>query len=361
MSKRIDPAHKATDGIIRAMEKDIAKEYAKANKEVQEKLSDYWRRFEKKDATWQEWVKNNIRTEEEYQKWRMQQLLVGKRWEEMKDSIATDYVNAHDMAERIVNGRMAEVYALNHNYATYAIEAAAKVDTSYTLYSRESVERLFRDNPKLYKRPGSATRKAIRNGELKRWNRKQIQSVMVQGIVQGDSIPNLTKRLEKVTGGNHKAAIRNARTMATGVQNAGRIEAYKRANDMGIPTKKTWLAAMDNRTRHWHRELDGETVDVDKPFKVELPDGTTDKIMYPGDPDADGANIYNCRCTLLSSVDGDEIDYTDPAIRHWDKDYSSYEEWEQGHTKSQPIDKQEKIGNAIKAEYIREYRNGGKH
>ena len=28
------------------------------------------------------------------------------------------------------------------------------------------------------------------------------------------------------------------------------------------------------------------------------------KIMYPGDPSADGANVYNCRCTIAAKVIG---------------------------------------------------------
>lgn len=353
-----DPANEGTEKIIRALEKDIAKEYATANKEVQEKLSDYMRRFEIKDATWKKWVEEEKKTPEQYAAWRTQQMLVGKRWEDMRDNLADTYVNARITAEKIVDGRMAEVYALNHNFGTYGVEAAAKVSTNYTLYSRESVQRLLVKNPKLYKRPGAKVLKDIKDGKLKRWNRQQIQSVMLQGIVQGDSIPNLTKRLERVTGGEHKAAIRNARTMATGVQNAGRIDAFKRANDMGIPTKKTWLATIDRRTRHWHRELDGQSVDIDEPFVVELEDGTEDEIMYPGDPDADGSNIYNCRCTLLSEVDSEHIDFTNKNLRYWDEEYDSYEEWEEGHSKSNPIDRPEKIGKAIKAQYIEEYRNG---
>ncbi len=37
---------------------------------------------------------------------------------------------------------------------------------------------------------------------------------------------------------NRKAAIRNVRTMATGVQNAGRVDSYDRAKKMGIKAKK---------------------------------------------------------------------------------------------------------------------------
>lgn len=345
----------ATDKIIEKMEKEIAKEYRQAHKEVSAKLSDYLKRYIKKDETWRKWVEDGKKTAGEYTEWLKGQVMMGKRWKELKDNLADDYVKAHNTAEKIAQGKMAEVYAVNHNYATFEIEKAARMRTSYTLYSKESVERMWREHPKLYKKPGTKIQEQIRNGELKRWNRQQIQSVMTQGILQGESIPNLAKRLESVTGGEHGAAIRNARTMMTGVQNAGRMDAYTRANDMGIETQKTWVATLDSRTRHAHRELDGQTVPIDEPFEV---DG--DKIMFPGDPDAEGYLVYNCRCTLISSIKGHEIDVTDMNLRH-DSNLGdmTYEEWlEEEESTSYPITHQEEVGRAMKYSYIREYRGG---
>ena len=40
-------------------------------------------------------------------------------------------------------------------------------------------------------------------------------------------------------------------------------------------------------------------VDIDEPFQNDFGD-----IMFPGDPTADGANVYNCRCTLGYRVVG---------------------------------------------------------
>ena len=345
-----DIAHKETDKIIERLEKELDREYKQAHEQVAGKMYDYLKRYEAKDETWRQWVKDGVKTEKQYQEWRTGQIMTGKRWKDMKDRLADDYANVHKTAEKVINGKTAEVYALNHNYATYTVEKAAKVSTSYTLYSKEAVERMWRDNPTLYKRAGRKIREQIREGKLKAWNRKQIQSVMTQGILQGESIPNLVKRLEKVTGGEHAAAIRNARTMMTGIENAGRMDAYKRANDMGIQTQKTWIATLDKRTRHWHRELDGVTLPIDEPFENEM-----GKIMYPGDPDADGANVYNCRCTLISSIKGFEID---TSLRN-DKNLGdmSYDDWKKERkSESNPITRPEEVAEAMKWSYIAEYR-----
>lgn len=348
-----DPAHIATDEEIEEIEKLIAKEYRKAHKKISKKLDDYLAKFLKKDEKWQEWVADGEKTEEEYLEWKKGQILVDKRWQDLWNQLAEDYTNAAEIALSICKEHAPDVYALNHNYATYEVEKGALLDTSYTLYSRESVERMYRDHPKLYHNYGKAVAKRIKAGKQKAWDRKRIQSVLMQGILQGESIPNLTKRLEQVTKGDHNAAIRNARTMMTGVQNAGRTDAYDRANNMGIPVRKQWLATVDGRTRHWHRQLDGVIVDNDKPFTNEF-----GKIMFPGDPDADGANVYNCRCTLLAAIKGFEIDVTDPSIRPMPKlKDMTYEEWKESHKSvSNPIDLPEKKANAIRGAWNKSYK-----
>lgn len=289
MAKKSDPAHIATDAEIAKIEKLITKEYKKAHKQITEKCDDYFARFAAKDAKWQEWVSAGTKTEKEYKEWRKGQMMVGKRWEDLRDTLAEDYTNAAKIAQSIAKGHAPEVYAINHNYATFEVEKGSLLDTSYTLYSRESVEYMYKGKPKMYHTYGKAVAKEIKEGKQHAWDRRRITSVLTQAILQGESIPNITKRLEAVTAGDHKAAIRNARTMMTGVQNAGRIDAYNRALDMGIPVQKQWLATLDGRTRHWHRELDGVIVDNDKPFNNEF-----GNIMFPGDPEADAANVYNC-------------------------------------------------------------------
>lgn len=349
-----DPAHEETERLIADMEKRISKEYAQAEKEVQVKINDYFDRFRLKDQKWQEWVKDGTKTAAEYKQWRVGQMAVGQRWEHMKQTIADDFAHTDQIAHSIVNGYMPEVYATNFNYGTYEVEVGAKVDTSFTLYDRQTVERIMRDNPDLLPAPGRKVSKAIAEGKAVRWNKQIIQSVMTQGILQGESIPKLSTRLAKEVGdSDRKAAIRNARTMATGAQNAGRVDSYKRAEDMGINMEQEWRATLDMRTRHEHRQLDGQRQKVGDPFKV---DGY--EILFPGDPSAEGFLIYNCRCTLRGVVAGLE-----PQARKY-RDESAlegltYDEWKaQKKSQSNPITLPEEKGEAIAEKYRREYRDG---
>ena len=178
---------------------------------------------------------------------------------------------------------------------------------------------------------------------------------MLQAILQGETIPAIASRIANQVGeSNRKAAIRNARTITTGVENRGRVDSYKRAQEMGIDLRQQWVATLDSRTRHEHRLLDGQTAKVGGYFEVE-----GDKIRYPGDPEAPGYLVYNCRCTLIAYMKGFERDMSDLNGRNTKNfDNMSYEEWKnerESTSKSinEPEEKSENIKNAYTAEYRR--------
>ena len=120
---------------------------------------------------------------------------------------------------------------------------------------------------------------------------------------------------------DYNAAVRSARTATTAAECAGRIDTYKQAEAMGIQLKQMWRTTLDGKTRHAHRLLDGQMVDIGEKFKV---DGY--ELEYPGDPSAPGYLIYNCRCTVVSV---DKLH--DPnAPRASKLGGVSYEEWKAG-------------------------------
>ena len=129
-----------------------------------------------------------------------------------------------------------------------------------------------------------------------------------------------------MTDTNRNSAIRNARTAITGAENAGRVESYRYAESIGITLQKEWLATLDDRTRDEHRDLDGQRVGVDEPFRV-----GGDEIMFPGDPDAEGYLVFGCRCSLVSAVEG--VKDLDPVYRRDNIsgeliEKMNYREWE---------------------------------
>lgn len=310
--------------MLEELEQRIADEYKRAATGIQEKLMEYLKAFRVKDKQMKQNVDKGIITEKQYYNWRKGQIIVGERWLELQTSLAIDLHNANVIAKSIITGYMPEVFALNHDFETYRIESKASVSTSYTLYDRPTVVRLLRDNPDLLPPPGKKLSKRIAAGLDVAWNKQQLQSVATQSILQGESIPEIAHRVAETMGEkNMNAAIRDARTMTTGAENAGRVEAMKRAEDKGIKLRKGWLATLDGRTRHAHRQLDGQMVGVDESFEV---DGQ--KIRFPGDPHAAPYLTWNCRCTLLEQIQGFELDVQGFKLRN-DPNVGgmSYQEW----------------------------------
>lgn len=317
-----DYMHDYTDLELQKLERRIRYEYAQSAVEIQKKADDYFRRFRIKDRIKAKQVENGTLKKSEYIEWRKNQLLVGERWTELKNNIADDVLKTNEKARSMAEKFSYAAYADNYNYGNFEAETLSGIDTAFTLYDRDTVEFLLRDNPDMLPPPGKETRLNIKLGRAKLWEKQKIQSIMLQGILQGESIPALAKRLATgVSDTNMKAAIRNARTMTTGAENAGRRAGHARAEKMGIHLEDVWIATLDGRTRHEHRLLDQQSVKVGKPFRI-----YGYKLRYPGDPTAPPWLVYNCRCTIIAKLSGidDDID----EIRHnSDLKGMTYEQW----------------------------------
>ena len=152
--------------------------------------------------------------------------------------------------------------------------------------------------------PFMRTKKFLNIPKDQRWNTKQINSSVLQGILQGEPMDKIAKRLMPIVNNNQSASIRNARTLVTGAENAGRQDSYKRLENEGIVMKKVWIATGDERTRESHLEMDGQEVDINEPFIAINRDGTQCELDYPADPTADAEQVYNCRCSMKTHIIG---------------------------------------------------------
>ena len=217
--------------------------------------------------------------------------MYGKRFTEMKEQCAKQLLNVNQTALAYVNGELPEVYALNYNAIAGSVDGVGGY--SFTLVDADTVRNLAVTDTSLLPYKELDPKKDIP------WNMKKINAETLQGILQGESMDKIAKRLRNVQEMNKTQAIRSARTIVTGAENKGRQDSYKRAEEDGIVMKREWIATNDSRTRHWHAELDGVEVDIDEPWHNEF-----GEIMFPGDPSADPANTYNCRCSMRSIVKG---------------------------------------------------------
>lgn len=294
-----DYAHKMTDAELSKLEQRIAKLYKEAADELTDTVKTYFEQFEKRDAAMKEKLDAGEITEQQYKQWRLAQMGRGKRYEALRDKVANRYTNANETAVAYVNDATPGIYTLNRNYAAYKIEQVSD-SADFTLWDEQTVRRLVVEQPDLM--PYYPPQRALQRGIDLKYGKQQITASVTSSILQGKSIPRIANDLQRrMQDMNRTSAIRTARTAVTGAQNAGRLDTYRAAQDMGIKLKKQWLATLDNRTRHAHAMLDGQTVDIDKPFKV---DGY--ELMYPGDTSAPGYLVYNCRCTQIAEIDGED-------------------------------------------------------
>lgn len=369
MAKKItydsDIGNSMTEGLLESLEKKINREYSQASKEVEEKLTEYLEKYEKKNQIRLEYLDKQLEkynngeiswndyknAKNEYTQWRIGQVAIGERWETVRDNLASELANTSEICRSMTEGYMLEAYALNFNYGTYLVESESLVNTSFTLYNRKAVERLVKKEPQILPMMSNKTKNKILTENLTVWNGQKLTSAITQGIIQGESIPKIATRFRDVAGMDYKQSIRNARTSITSAQNGGRLDSFNRASSMGINVKKQWVATLDDRTRHEHRMLDGQKVDLDDTFKI---DGY--ELEYPADPSAEPEMVYNCRCSMISVFDGYEKKITDYDIDERLGDMT-YDEWKESkNITSKPIDSQEKAGESIKQSYINEYK-----
>lgn len=298
----MDAAHDKTDKILSVLEQRIKDTYTR----LQAEISESWRRYmDEVDVRVKKLHKAVSDAEDdeqrakalaEYKRVVRNATLTNERYAAMVQETSERLSHVNEIALVCVNGELPKIYTLNYNETNNGIANAVN-GYSFTLLDENTVRNLIESDETLL---------PLRHLDLAadmRWNTKKINAEVLQGILQGESVADIAARLERVTDMNRVSALRNARTAVTGAENKGRMDGYTQAKMLGVKLKKRWMSALDGRTRHTHRALNGQMRENDKPFEV---DGY--EIMYPGDPMAAPEMVYNCRCTTVAEVMGaDEL------------------------------------------------------
>lgn len=290
-----DAARILADKELEDIEKRIAEIYSRAGKEVEKRATTYFKKFSVADRKKKALVDAGKLSQAEYTAWRQRQIMMGERWGWLRKQTAKNLNEANNLAVDYLNSKMPRVYAVNYNAVVGEVnrQIVGARGISFEMVDAATVKNLAMSDKTLL------PYKIVDNVKDVRWNTQKVNSEILQGILQGDSIDDLAKRLRHVTEMNEASSVRNARTAITSAENKGRMDMMRDAEDKGVQTKKVWIATDDDRTREAHAELDGQEAWIDEPFENEF-----GKIMYPGDPDADPGNTYNCRCSLGYHVVG---------------------------------------------------------
>lgn len=288
--------------------------YADAIDGMTSRIEASLKEFAADDAKWQADVAAGEKDAKAYKAWRKDQALHNDRLKALEKALTQDLTAADEMAMAYVNQMPAGVYAEGMNFATYEIEHGAEVNTSFTLYDKDTVMELVANEPNLLPRA------AFDKAKDKAWNSRHVTSAVTQAVLQGQTIPQLAASIAGIAAMDQRAAMRAARTAMTSAHSLGKLKGYERAAGMGIDVEKQWLAALDSRTRGSHRHLDGEVVELDAEFG--------NGLKYPGDPDGPASEVYNCRCTLVPVIGDVEYDEVERADKLGGM---SYGEWKHEH------------------------------
>jgi SPP1 gp7 family putative phage head morphogenesis protein len=132
--------------------------------------------------------------------------------------------------------------------------------------------------------------------DTRRWISRQVRD----GIIKGESVDKLAKRLDKQALMHSKnSAITIARTETLRATGIGGQIGYDEAREKGVNIREMWDATLDSRTRPDHAAADGAVKDNESGL-FSVPWGTS-----PG-PRRNGiaAQDINCRCTAVGEVEG---------------------------------------------------------
>lgn len=309
----MDYGHRQAARNLIGLERRYNRIYSQAYSEMKEKADEYFKKFEKADREHLQAVSDGDMSQEDYLKWRQSAMQRSKNYNAMVAMLAKDMTRTNQMAMALLDRSATDTFMENFNFGGYEICKKMGADIPFTLVDKHTINKLMREGTVHLPRP------KVDIPKDERWNRKKINSALTQGILQGESIPKISKRLQGVADMNKHAAVRNARTLTTGAENGGRLEKYYEAQEMGIPIMKKWESTLDNRTRASHVDIDGEVREINEEF--------SNGLDYPGAPGAP-EEVYNCRCTMVSEIKGHK--YSDET-RFKALKGQSYEEWKREH------------------------------
>lgn len=307
-----------TDKEINRVERELHGVYKQAKEELEDKLDEFYQKHKARDRMKRKQLADGKITRQEYQDWVNGQIFQREQWKRQIKQINHVLYDTNSQAVKIVNERRLDVFAENYNYFAYLGEQNPGI--SFELYDARSVARLIREHPQIL------PEWKIDEEKDYIWNAKKVNNIVTQGIIQGEGIGEIAQRLSRdLSSQNENKMLMFARTAMTGAQNAGRQQCMEDTANMGVDTHKKWVATLDRRTRDSHRHLDGQEVPYNEDFESDH-----GAIRYPGDPEADPAEVFNCRCTMITIFPK----YEDRTRRNWREDEvidgQTYAEWKKG-------------------------------
>lgn len=188
-----------------------------------------------------------------------------------------------------------------------------KDSIAFDVVDEYTVRRLWFDNPDLLPHL-----KVDKDADVA-YNKAKLNNTILSGILRGESVPQMVSDLQRsMIGINKTSAYRSIRTAITSAENGGRLSRLQAIEAAGVSgLGKQWLATGDDRTRESHMAINGEIAKPQERF--------SNGLLCPGDPDGAASEVYNCRCTMRTVLDGVN---SEGAAKYTEDAKSAFELWQ---------------------------------
>lgn len=274
MNKAQAAAHKWTDEEIAKMEKELTAIYSQSYKDIKRKSN---RILDKINYSTTMTPAQRIVEVNKY-----------KRLKSLENQVSEILKDTNAEAVKIINSKMGGVYLENYKASTSMFPQYA----NFPRIGKSAVKMVLHEQITPFKQLSIDT--LLSRADIQR----ELTQSLTNGIMQGESIPNIAKRIKDITNKNLSQSVRIARTETTRVENSAKQDVGEQGTKLGFKMKKRWVSTTDSRTRPAHGRANGQIVDIDKPFIV-----GGEKLMYPGDEAGSAWNVVNCRCTTVNVID----------------------------------------------------------
>lgn len=135
--------------------------------------------------------------------------------------------------------------------------------------------------------------------------RALLATSIAAGIADGLGVIDMSKLIQRSIAFADYRATMISRTETHTAQNYA-VTVVSKVLEFKKP-KKVWVSALDDRSRTWHRDMNGKSVEDNEKFKVFTPKIGVVLMEYCGDPNGGARNVINCRCMTQTYDEEDEI------------------------------------------------------
>jgi SPP1 gp7 family putative phage head morphogenesis protein len=219
------------------------------------------------------------------------------RWQAMRKEIARTRSAVIRSVGGEIGDTMQDLAVLEQDIAKLGLQRSVPVEINFATTSPATLRSLAQDSPF-----GSADQVRTLDEwmtDLEQVDRGRITSALQAGVQNGETIPQITRRVQNAAELTQQNAEAIARTGVNHISNAAREEFFKENDDVILALR--WVSTLDGRTSAICRARDGHFA---------LPDGSSrTSVPSPaiqGSPVRPPAHL-RCRSLMIAVLDSDAV------------------------------------------------------